>query len=189
MRDLAQVKTSKKKINSSPKILLIGIIVVIVVAVLYIIASKINVGGIGGSSAGVVLKDAPKNLTPVAVDRTPVGVDTGGGVELSSGSATFTNVSDDSASATATRVFGNGLYTLTVSATLPDPKGSKYQVWLVGGGKTLNAGFMDGDSTKTDWSLTFRDKDNYSTLSEIWITKEITTEDGKPERHILEGRF
>lgn len=185
MRDLAHVGTSKKRVAVPPRILPIVVIVIVIVAVLYFIASKINVGGIGGSSSGVTLQDAPKSLTPVRVDGASVDVDSG--VTLSSGSATFTNVSDGSATATATRVFGNGSYSLTVSATLSDPVGSKYQVWLVGGGKTLNAGFMDG--AKTSWSLTFRDKDKYSTLSEIWITKEITAEDGKPEKHILEGSF
>lgn len=185
MRDLAQMGSSKKRVAGAPKILPIVVIVVAVVAVVYFMASKISVGGIGGSSSGVTLQDAPKNLTPVKVDGAPVDVDKG--VTLSSGSATFTNVSDESATATATRVFGNGSYSLTVSATLPDPTGSKYQVWLVGGGKALNAGFMDG--AKTSWSVTFRDKDKYSTMSEIWITREITAEDGKPEKHILEGRF
>jgi hypothetical protein len=177
--------SSKKRVSAQPRILSIAVIVIAIVGILYFIAAKINVGGIGGSSSGVTLQDAPKNLTPVKVDGAPV--DVGGGVTLSSDSATFKNVSDGSATATATRVYGNGSYSLTVLATLPDPAGSKYQVWLVGGGQTLNAGFMDG--AKTSWSLTLRDKDKYSTLSEIWITREITTEDGKPERHILEGSF
>ena len=182
MRDLAQMGSSRKKVAVPPRILLIAVIVVAIVAVLYVTASKINVGG---SSGGVTLQDAPKGLTPVKVDGAPVDVDSG--VTLSSSNASFTNVSEGSATATATRVFGNGSYSLTVSATLPDPVGSKYQVWLVGEGKTLNAGFMEG--AKTSWNLTLRDKDKYSTLPEIWITKEITAEDGKPELHILEGSF
>jgi hypothetical protein len=185
MRDLAQMGSSKKRVSVPPRILPIAVIVIVVVAVLYFVAARINIGGIGGSSSGVTLQEAPKSLTPVKVDGAPV--DVSGGVTLSSSSATFKNVSEESATATATRVFGNGSYSLTVSATLPDPVGSKYQVWLVGGGQTLSAGFMDG--SKTSWSLTLRDKDKYSTMSEIWITKEITAEDGKPERHILEGSF
>ncbi len=185
MRDLANQSLLKRKRQTSPKAVRTIIIVILIAGVLYFIASKTNVAGIGGSGDSIVLRDATRGLTPVKVDGTPVEVKNA--VNLTSNTATLRNVSGEVASAVATRVFGNGSYTLTVDATLPDPKGSKYEVWLVGGGQTVEAGFMEG--AKTAWSLTFRDSDKYSSLKSVWITREITSEDERPEKHVLEGTF
>lgn len=160
-------------------------VVGILTVVIFLLASRINLPGVG--NAGAILEQAPKGLVPVEVEGGPVSVE--GGVNLSSGKATFRSVGGKKATAVAERVYGGGSYTLTVNATFVGSKGHKYQVWLTDGGDNLvDAGFMEGSGDL--WTLTFRDDDNgHSKLRAIWITDEITTEDNKPESHILEGSF
>ena len=108
--------------------------------------------------------------------------------KLASGCAPALDVSSgESATATASRKFGDGSYNLTVNATLPDPVGNVYQVWIVGGDESHLAGDMQGSGKS--WSLSFNDVDDYSNLDGIWISREITKQDNKPEKHILEGSF
>ena len=159
-------------------------LVVAVVAVLFLVKQKISSGSfIGGGSSELV--DAQHGLTPVSVGASGI---TNGGVNLSSGSATFKDVKyGGQATATATRTFGAGSYSLSVNATLPNPSGDRYQVWLVNGGEIKDAGFMSGSGKS--WRLVFNDSSKYSSYNTIWITREITTEGGKPEQHVLEGSF
>lgn len=161
-----------------------AVLVIVAIAVLLLVKQKISSGSfIGGGPSE--LKDAQHGLTPVSVGANGV---TNGGVNLSSGSATFKDVKyGGQATATATRTFGAGSYSLSVSATLPNPSGDKYQVWLVNGDQIKDAGFMSGSGKS--WSLVFNDSKNYSSYNTIWITREITTEDEKPEQHVLEGSF
>ena len=159
-------------------------LVIVVIGVLFLIKLKTGTGGfIGGGT--YEFKEAPRGLTPVKVDSSDVS---SGGVNLSAGSASFEDVKyGGSAKASATRTFGAGSLSISVNATLPDPDGNRYQVWLVNGGQLKDAGFMKGSGSS--WSLVYNDSDKYASYSGIWITREITTEDGKPEQHVLEGSF
>ncbi len=183
MRDLANQNYSSPKISISKTTLRILLILAVVIIALFFIKSRTSSSSVGGSS--IELKDAPKGLTPVSLS----GVKTSsGGTNLTIENATFKNVSEQSGSATASRKYGDGSFSLSVDAKLPDPKGDKYQVWIMGGSQIKLAGTMDGSGGS--WSLVFNDKDkNYSKMNEIWITREITSIDEKPEKHILEGSF
>ncbi|OGD82814.1 hypothetical protein A3A54_01755 [Candidatus Curtissbacteria bacterium RIFCSPLOWO2_01_FULL_39_62] len=188
MRDLAK-QTYQSASSRSSKILIpqsvvrIVLLLILVLVVLFIVKKVIDAGGIVGSS--ITLRDAPKGLTPV---EAPGVVDvTGDALSLTVQDATFTNVSGENATATATRRFGDGSYNMSVSATLPDPQGNKYQVWIVGGGQQFLAGDMSGSAK--NWGIVFNDVDDYSNLNGVWITREITNNDNRPELHILEGVF
>lgn len=185
MRDLAYQNTLVRPKRSLPMPLIkAAFLVIAVIAVLLLVKQKISSGSfIGGGSSELV--DAQHGLIPVSVGASNV---TSGGVNLSSGSASFRDVKyGGQAKASATRTFGTGSYSLSVSATLPNPSGDKYQVWLVNGDQVKDAGFLSGSGSS--WSLVFNDSGKYSSYNTIWITREITTEGGKPEQHVLEGSF
>lgn len=186
MRDLAhqnyQSTPSSKIVIPQSTVRIIMLLTVIIVA-LFIIRRIIDAGGVTGSA--FTLRDAPKGLTPVEAPNVVHVSDDAPSLTIQS--ASFTNVSGKSASATATRRFGDGSYSMSVNATLPDPKGNKYQVWIVGAGAQILAGDMSG-SVKS-WSLVFNDVDNYSNIRGVWITEEVTNNDGIPEVVILEGSF
>lgn len=188
MRDLARQNysgsTSNTKIAIPQSVVRILLILTAVLLLLFIVKKLTGSGGVIGSSQ-ISLRDAPKGLIPVAVQGSESLLENA--VNLTNETATFTNVGGESATATASRKYGDGSYSLTVNATLPDPKGNTYQVWIVGGGEPILAGKMNGSGR--NWSITFNDKDNYSDLNGIWITREITNFDEKPELHILEGTF
>ena len=183
MRDLAQQNFSGKSYTRSTIFRVLAIIVV-VAGLIFILKSKF--GGSASGNLSVILQNAPNGLKPVNFSGSDVAKS---GIDLKGSSVTFRNVSGDSASATASRTFGDGSFSLSVTATLSDPKGGdKYQVWLVGANGVFDAGLMEG--SKNTWSLVFRDKDKYSSAyNQIWITREITTNDNRPEKHILEGSF
>ena len=182
MRDLAQQSFERRQ-GSFPKPLKFLVLLAIVLGALVFVKDRFFSSGISSSSSAS-LHDAPKGLTAVPVPNVSSFGDRG--ISLTSESANFTNVSADSAKATASRKYGDGTYSLSVSATLPALKGDKYQVWIITDGVKL-AGTMEGSGTS--FSLVFRDNDKYSKYDEIWITREITSNDEKPEKHILEGRF
>ena len=188
MRDLAQQsyqRTTHSKILINRGAVKVALLLVSILVILLVVRRVIGGGGvIGGSS--IVLRDAPKGLTPVEFSGGSTAIDDNA-LDLSIQSATFTNVSGESASATASRKFGDGSYSLSVTATLPDPNGDRYQVWIVGGDEPYLAGDMNGSGKS--WSISFNDVDDYSNLDGIWITREITNNDSKPEKHILEGSF
>lgn len=185
MRDLAsQGFRDKSNSFNSPQFVKVLGIAIVVGGLLFVIKSLFLDKSLGGGAQ--VLRDAPTNLKPVSVNWD--GVDVEGGIDLTNQSATLADVKyGGSASATATRTFGDGSYSLSVSATLPDSKGDRYQVWLVSGASVKDAGFMEG--AKSSWSLIFRDKDLYKGYNTVWITREITTEDGEPEQRVMEGTF
>jgi hypothetical protein len=183
MRDLAKQNFSSRKPIYKSRLARILLVILVLVGIFYVARSQINFGSSGGSS--ITLQEAPRNLTPIAVD----GVEniTEGGVDLVSQNATFKDVKwGGEAKATATRSFGGGTYILSVNATLPDPKNTFYEVWLVGGGSVIPIDFMTG--SKNSWNLNLRSGDKYSKYSGIWITLE-RTKDELPEEHILEGNF
>ncbi len=186
MRDLARqnLRTRRDRRVISPRTIRIGIIVALIVGAVLFINSGAGFGVIGGGD--FTLRNAQHGLEPVEVSGGPVSVD--GGVNLISDKATFRNVSNIKASATAERVYGAGSFTMTVSASFAGDKGHRYQVWLTDGTDVADAGFMEGSGNS--WDLVFRDSDKgYSKMDGIWITDELTTEDQRPEKHILEGSF
>jgi len=183
MRDLANQNFSEKKSLSKSRLLRILLIILVLAGVFYIAKSKINFGAAGGSSTA--LSEAPRNLTPIVADGTEDIAE--GAVDLVTQKASFEDVKfGGEAKATATRSFGGGTYILSVDATLPDPKNTYYEVWLVGGGSVIPIDFMSG--SKTFWHLSLRSSDKYSKYSGIWITLE-RTKDELPEEHVLEGTF
>lgn len=190
MRDLANQtfstsanKTSSKIQISRMQLRIIGAVVVILVVLIGVKYFLSGGSPLGDSS--VALRDAPGGLTPVGVSNSNAAA---GGVNLTSQSTTLRVVkSDISGSATATRTFGDGTYSLTVSATLPNPHANSYAVFLVGSDGPVLTDFMSGSGTS--WTLSFNDKDKFSKFNEIWITEKITKESKSPETHIMAGSF
>ena len=185
MRDLANQNFASGKLPTrSTAIIRVLIVLLVIGGVSYLVRGKFNFGD--GASSSVVLQEAPRSLTPVDID-TGQNV-TEGGVDLTTQSATLTDIRyGGGAKATAVRSFGGGVYILSIDATLPDPKGNSYAVWLVGDEGPILVDYMGG--TKNSWSLRLRGPDRYSGMSGIWITLERTKEDVEPEERILEGSF
>lgn len=186
MRDLANQNILRRR-RAPLKAKKTLFIIVAAVAAFWIVSWKLNGSATTTGATSANLKDAPKGLTPVAVSGAAVNAESG--INVSTGTATLTDIKyGGAASGTATRTFGDGTYSLSVTATLPDPKGGdKYEVWLYDGNIPYEAGFMSG--SKTSWSLVFRDKDKLSAYKEVWVTRELTSEDGEPENKVLVGRF
>jgi len=182
MRDLAGQNYSGGRNNTLRTVKIVVLAVAVSIAIWFLSNRSTNTTTGGGA---IVLKEASKGLKPIDLPSDIASV--GQAVNLRSDSAVFTNVSDLPAKATAIRKYGDGSYTLAVEATLPDPKGSKYEVWIIGEDLKQEAGFLNGSGNS--WTLVFRDKDYYSKYNQIWITREITNNDSKPEKHILEGFF
>jgi len=190
MRDLANQNFTPQSAPISGKIAIpqsvvrIVLILIVTLVILVVARQLLNSGGFVGRSS-LTLKDAPKGLTPVAIG-TSANIEGEDALNLAIESASFVNVSGVSGSATATRKYGDGSFTMSVNATLPIPEGDTYQVWIVGGDILKLAGTMDGSE---NYSLVFNDVDNYSSTNTIWITREITPNEGRPEKHVLEGTF
>ena len=184
MRDLANQNYISGRNNFS-RLVKTVVLALILVAVIWFFSQRSTNPSL--TTGPVILRDAPKGLVPVSLPDDLVSA--GEAVNLKTGKAVFSDVSDETgvAKATAVRKYGDGTFTLTVEANLPDPKNLKYQVWIVGDGEFFDAGFMSGSGT--NWTLIFRDKDYYSKYSQILVTREITNNDDKPEKHILEGTF
>jgi len=186
MRDLAQQSyqsSHRSKIDIPIGVIRLILGLLLILLLFFLLRQFVNGGGIG--STGISLQDAPKGLAPVeALSYSGITDDA---LSLSVQNAIFSLINGESGDATATRRFGDGRYSLVVSATLPDPKGNFYQVWIVGNGEQHRAGDMRGSGT--NWSIEFNDVDNYSQMNEVWITKEITNYDYVPELLILEGTF
>jgi len=184
MRDLANQNYISGRNNFS-RLVKTVVLALILVAVIWFFSQRSTNPSL--TTGPVILRDAPKGLVPVSLPDDLVSA--GEAVNLKTGKAVFSDVSDETgvAKATAVRKYGDGTFTLTVEANLPDPKNLKYQVWIVGDGEFFDAGFMSGSGT--NWTLIFRDKDYYSKYSQILVTREITNNDDKPEKHILEGSF
>lgn len=184
MRDLANQSLIRRK--TVPTVKKRPILAIFIVLAIVAVIWKLNGSGVSSSGESAYLKDAPKGLTPVKVAGAAVDADTG--INLSTGTITLSPVASGSSSTgSATRTFGDGNYILSVDVTLPDPKGQKYQVWLYDGATPVDAGFMNGSGTS--WNVVFRDKDKYSSFRTVWVTKEITSEDGEPELKVLTGSF
>lgn len=183
MRDLSQSQGSYLGQKPKSRFLRLLLIVGLILGVFYFGSNLLGSRGSGGSS--VILREAPRGLIPVNVGES--NIDVGEGVALASQTAIMRDVKyGGEATATVRRSFGGGIYTLTVDATLPDPKNVSYQVWLVGDNGSVPIDYMRG--SKTSWSLSIRDSDKYSSYDGVWITLE-RTKDSKPEEHVMEGNF
>src|SRR4030065_1106701 len=117
MRDLAKQNYSSRKIAIPRSVVRITAIVIIVAVAGFVAKTFLFSPNSGDSS--VILRDAPKGLSPVSISGT--GIDIGEGVDLTQENASFTNVSDISGTATAVRTYGDGSYGLSGSAQIPDP--------------------------------------------------------------------
>ena len=184
MRDLAnqsygQNKSTDSKFLRRVLFLIFGAIAILVVGKLFFSAGRV----ISGQS--VVLRDAPTGLKPVEADTDSSVSDKG--VSLTSQTAKLVNVAEGGASGTAKRTFGANTYSLDVDTNLPDPKGNNYGVWLTDGAEVLLVDYLRGSGNS--WGYQLKDKDKYSGFDQIWITLEITKNDTKPEKHILEGSW
>ncbi len=186
MKDLAGMEYNKKsKINISPAVLKLVIVLILGLFVVFFIKSRTSQSGNSVSSGGsVILSDAPRDLTPVSVGASNLDAK---GVDLKSQDAVMKIVRREVVgNAKATRSFGGGTYVLSVTANLPDPKADYYEIWLTDGSQLVPIDYMRGSGSS--WSLDLNDTDKYSKLNGIWITLE-RTKDNKPEEHIIEGSF
>lgn len=98
-----------------------------------------------------------------------------------------------SGSGTATRIFANGTFTHTVSASIADPASGKfYEGWLVN--MSLSPKFFSTGKLKKDgntYKLTYTAEKDYTEYNTVVITEETEANglDGVPEAHVLEGSF
>lgn len=183
MRDLSRVSTGPNfRTSTNGKLMKLVVAIAALIALGYF-AINFVASSSGGSS--VILREAPRGLTPVAVGDSQVITE--GGVALTTQTAVMRDVKHGGeATATVKRSFGGGIYILSVDATLPDPKNVNYQVWLAGDGRVVPIDYMRG--SKNTWSLSLRDSDRYSQYDGVWITLE-RTKDEKVEEHVMEGSF
>ena len=185
MRDLANQSYGQKGAKTDSKFLrrvlflTFGVIAVLIIGKLFFSAGSV----ISGQS--VVLRDAPTGLKPVEADSGTSVSDEG--VTLTSQTAKLVNVAGSGGSGTAKRTFGAGTYSLDIDANLPDPEGNNYGVWLYDSSEVLLVDYLRGSGNS--WGYELKDKDKYSGFDQIWITLEITKNDTKPEKHILEGSW
>ena len=185
MRDLANQSYGQKGTKVDSKFLrrvlflTFGVIAVLIIGKLFFSAGSV----ISGQSA--VLRDAPTGLKPGEADSGTSVSDEG--VTLTSQTAKLVNVAGSGGSGTAKRTFGAGTYSLDIDANLPDPEGNNYGVWLTDGAEVLLVDYLRGSGNS--WGYELKDKDKYSGFDQIWITLEITKNDTKPEKHILEGSW
>jgi len=106
---------------------------------------------------------------------------------------TLSDVSGGSATGLATRKYESGVYEHTVLAALPDPlQGTFYEGWLVRGKEgdgnysVVSTGKMR--ISKSGYLLDFSSSKDLTDHPQVLVTLE-TRDDGKPEKHMLEGNF
>lgn len=105
----------------------------------------------------------------------------------------LSDVSGGSATGLATRKYESGRYEHTVLAALPDlSQGTFYEGWLVRGKE--GEGDYSVVSTgklrvaKSGYLLDFSSSNDLTDHPQVVVTLE-TKDDGKPEKHMLEGSF
>ena len=131
-----------------------------------------------------------KTVDPVPLSSALAGEE----VFLSYNTAVLTDVTGGVASGTATREAKDGLYVLSLRATLPQPEREKqsYEGWLVRQapfdffslGKLIN--IQEGD-----YSLEWRGEGGkeYGAYERVVVTVEEKDPDSFPGTHVLEGEF
>ena len=185
MRDLANQSYGQKGAKVDSKFLRRALFLTFATIAILVIGKLFFSAGSVISGQSVVLRDAPTGLKPVEADSdTSVSEE---GVTLTAQTARLVNVAGSGGSGTAKRTFGAGTYSLDIDTNLPDPKGNNYGVWLTDGAEVLLVDYLRGSGNS--WGYDLRDKDKYSSFDQIWITLEITKNDTKPEKHILEGNW
>lgn len=183
MRDLARGEFVSHRSSKSKAIIRVFLILVVVLGVVAFFR-VLNIGS-GRAGSSVILQEAPRGLTPISLDNSQNVAE--GGVDLATQKAQLVDVKyGGEAGGVATRSFGGGTYILSVDATLPDPKGNSYGVWLQSGDEVILIDYMSG--SKNSWSFRLRGPDKFSGYREIWITLE-RSKDQKPEEHVLEGSW
>ena len=185
MRDLANQSYGQKGAKVDSKFLRRVLFLTFATIAILVIGKLFFSAGSVISGQSVVLRDAPTGLKPVEADSDTSVSDEG--VILTSQTARLVNVAGSGGSGTAKRTFGAGTYSLDIDTNLPDPKGNSYGVWLTDGAEVLLVDYLRGSGNS--WGYDLRDKDKYSSFDQIWITLEITKNDTKPEKHILEGSW
>jgi len=112
-------------------------------------------------------------------------------VEQSRETITLADVSGGSSSGTATRSFDGSNFLHTLSAQLPPPdSGQFYEGWLVSTDvdpKVISSGRLSVLQSG-QYALVFNSSTNLFSNPQVVVTLE-STDDGRPETHILEGSF
>ena len=184
MRDLANQSYGQKNAVDGKFLRKVLLLTFAVITILTVGKLFFSAGGVI-SGQSVVLRDAPTGLKPVEADSdSSVSAE---GVTLTLQTARLADVSGGGGSGIAKRTFGAGTYSLDIDTNLPDPKGNNYGVWLSDGAEVLLVDYLRGSGNS--WGYELKDKDQYSGFDQIWITLEITKNDTKPEKHILEGNW
>lgn len=91
----------------------------------------------------------------------------------------------------AIRSVGDPTFTHELYAKTTDPADGKfYEGWLVTGDSIVSTGKLEKDAEGT-WRLTYTTSDDLSNHNTVVVTEETEANglDGKPEKHILEGKF
>lgn len=188
MRDLArqEIGSPRASVKSSRNKFLRLFAALIIVGALFWFAKGLLGGKSGVGSGGAVLSDAPNGLEGVAVDSSQFIAS--GGVELKSDKINLKLVKGDFkiGQGSASRTYGSGTYSISVDATLPDPVGQNYAVWVASSTGTKLVDYMKG--SKTSWSLGSNIGSGFANYNQVWVTLE-RVKDQKPEEHVLEGTF
>lgn len=93
-------------------------------------------------------------------------------------------------SGTASRYFDSGRFIHIVEAEIPEPADGKfYEGWLVKGASFFSTGKME--SVDGRYELIYEANEDKSDYDDVVITEETEADglDGKPEAHVLEGKF
>jgi hypothetical protein len=158
------------------------VVLVIVGLVLFIRKGKEEEGEVG-EGEGVRIEDVVSELS------TQLGVTVPEDVERIS----LSDVSGGAATGLATRKVEDGRFIHTVLAALPDlSAGTFYEGWLVRGAEgdedysILSTGKLR--ISKGGYLLEFSSSQDLSDHPKVVVTLE-SVDDGKPETHILEGKF
>lgn len=145
-------------------------------------------------------KEAEVTITPVPETQDLPNAATGStdtsssqSIQVSVETITLKSVGNYTGSGTATRIFANGAFTHTVSASIGDPATGKfYEGWLVNMSLTPKF-FSTGKLEKkgNSYTLTYTSNKDYSIYNSVIITEEDEANglDGVPEAHVLEGEF
>ncbi|MBI2012394.1 hypothetical protein HYS90_00520 [Candidatus Curtissbacteria bacterium] len=186
MRDLANRDFSKRRFSFDFNFTLRLIVLALIVFSGLALVKTVFLSGRGAGGSSVILSEAPRGLKPIQAEQVNI---TAEGVDLATQKTSLVDVKyGGQAKGTATRSYGGGSYILTVEVTLPDTKGASWEVWLADSeGALREVDFLT--CTTNSCSLNLRGPDKFSNFNEIWVTRELTREDNKPEQHVLEGSW
>jgi hypothetical protein len=161
------------------------LIFVLVVGIVYFLdVTKRNVSEVAGPEPVQEARPTPGSPKINVQDQQKA-------VEQSRETITLADVSGGSSSGTATRSFDGSNFLHTLSAQLPPPgSGLFYEGWLVSTDadpKVISSGRL-GILQSGQYALVFNSSTNLFSNPQVVVTLE-STDDGRPETHILEGSF